>query len=92
VVAQDINQGAFDLVYVPGQVGAGSEEEPGFFRNLVTLYGLLGRDANEGGHALHLQLLRTGDAVEVLATPDPQDPEGQDVGNSLLEMLRNTIA
>lgn len=95
VVAQDISQGVFDVVYTPGlQEAAEAEEEAGFFRKVWTLGGLLGGSNRLPSYNLRLQVLNTGGVVEVLAAP--LAPIGGDTaseaGNSLLELLRNTIA
>jgi outer membrane protein assembly factor BamC len=94
ILSQDTNQGVFDVVYVPGRIPAGEQEKPGFFRRLWTLNGLFGSGDDLPAFTLQLRLLRAGDTVEVLAVPVIPSTEGsvQGAGNSLLELLRNTIA
>lgn len=95
IVAQDIGQGVYDLVYVPGQQPEGEEEEEGLFHKIWTLGGVLGGDDDLPSYNLQLQLLRAGDTVEVLAKPTgptASDSATQDASNSLLNLLRNTIA
>jgi outer membrane protein assembly factor BamC len=93
ILAQDVGTGVYDLVYVPGQKPEGEEEEESFFHKLWTLGGVFGDDKLPS-YSLQLQLLRTGDTVEVLAKPSvpTADTATQDATNSLLSMLRNTIA
>ncbi|MES2605933.1 MAG: outer membrane protein assembly factor BamC [Pseudomonadota bacterium] len=93
VVAQDIGQGTYELVYVPGQVPADEEEEAGFFRKVWTLGGVFGDD-DLPSFNLQLQVLRAGESIEVLVKPTvpTDDAATQEAGNSLLELLRNTIA
>lgn len=94
ILSQDVAQGVYEVSYVPGyDPNAEEEDEPGFFKKLVTLNGLFGGGDKLEPVVLRVQLLRTGDAVEVLAAPTTGDSEeGKAAGNNLLQMLRNTIA
>jgi outer membrane protein assembly factor BamC len=95
VLSQDVAQGIYDVAYMPGyDPEAAEEEEPGFFKKVFTLNGLFSGDDDLQTFNLRVQLLRTGETVEVLATPATggEDEEGKEAGNNLLEMLRNTVA
>lgn len=93
ILAQDISQGTYELVYVPGQVPVDEEEEESFFHKVWTLGGVFGDD-DLPSFNLQLQVLRAGESIEVLVKPTvpTDDAATQDAGNSLLELLRNTIA
>jgi outer membrane protein assembly factor BamC len=92
VVAQDNAQGIFDVVYMPGKPTGDEEDESGFFHSVWTLGGLFSGDGDLESYKLRIQLLKTTDSIDVLATPESASPENQAAGNSLLELLRNTLA
>jgi uncharacterized lipoprotein len=89
-----VEQGIYEVAYMPGyDPEAAEENEPGFFKKVFTLNGLLGGGDDLQTFVLRVQLLRAGDTVEVLATPIAGDTdEGKAAGKNLLEMLRSTIA
>ncbi len=94
VQSQDAAQGYFDVVFVPGKLEAeAKKEKPGFFHKVWTLGGLLGDDKLKP-YNLRLRVLKTKDAVEAVVSPlaPVKDAKSQDAGNSLLELLRSTLA
>lgn len=94
IVTQDVGQGTYDIVYTPGLKPADDEEEEGFFHKVWTLGGLFSGGNDLPSYNLRLQLLNAGDTIEVLAAPiAPVEGEAaRAAGNSLIELLRNTIA
>ncbi len=95
VQASDADQGVFDVVYVPGKPADGAKvEEPGMFHKVWTLGGLIGDGDKLQSFNLRMKLLKTKDGVEAVVTPavPTKDAKSQEAGNSLLELLRNTVA
>ena len=95
VEAEDAEQGYFDLAFDPAKATVtAKKEKPGFFHKVWTLGGLLGGDDKPQVFSLRLKLLKTNGTVEAVASPidAAKDARTQEAGNTLLELLRNTIA
>jgi len=94
VQAQDAEQGVCDVVYIPGKIEDDKKEKPGFLHKVWTLGGLLGGDDKLKVYNLRMKLLKTKEGVEVVVSPvgPAKDAATQEAGNSLLELMKITIA
>jgi outer membrane protein assembly factor BamC len=95
VQAEDAAEGYFDLAFDPAKaVANGKQEKPGFFHKVWTLGGLIGSGDKQQSYNLRLKLLKTNGTVEAIVSPTGgvKDASTQEAGNTLLELLRNTIA
>lgn len=96
VIAQNVDNGIYEVDYV---IDTGDVEEPGFFKKVVTLNGLFSRSDEARVFPLKIQLIELDGEVEVLVEslePQPQ-PTGEaaeirDAENSLLRLIRSSIA
>jgi outer membrane protein assembly factor BamC len=95
VVAESVELGVYEVDYVINN-NDDEEDEPGFFKKVVTLYGLLDRGEPQRFYPLKIQLLELNGEVEVLVESLellPQPTGGfSEAENSLLRLIRNNIA
>lgn len=96
IVHEDAELGVFDLAFDPDMLTDEEEEEegPGFFTRLITLNGAFGGKDEAVSYRIRLQLLGTGEVVEILAVPfeENRSAAADDAVSSLMQFLRNTIA
>jgi outer membrane protein assembly factor BamC len=94
IVAQDADAGVYDVRYVPGSgdAAADEEEEPGFFKKVVTLNGLFsGKEDESQAFPFRVQVQDGIPAVNVRIVPDA-GAEAAEAARELLRLIRNTIA
>jgi outer membrane protein assembly factor BamC len=94
IIQEDQGLGVIDVRFDPNvQLMEEEEEGPGFFKRMVTLNGRLGKADTGGTYLLRLQLLQSGEHVEVLAVPyqEAGSAAGTDAANTLVRLLRNRI-
>jgi outer membrane protein assembly factor BamC len=91
LLSQDSDQGLYQVRYTPG-MGEASEEEPGFFRKLVTLNGLFSGEERAPSTELEVRLETRGSTIRVYVTPVESDSAAAEAAAALLRMIRNTIA
>jgi len=94
IVEQSQELGIIEVDYV---INSGEEEEePGFFKKVITLNGIFSREDPSSYFPLRIQLIDLDGEVEVLIESQELLPvviEGQqDAENSLLRLIRNFIA
>lgn len=95
IVNDDFSLGVIDVEFDPAQLEESEDDEgPGFFTRVFTLNGLFSGDKGRRSYPLRLQLLQSGDVVEVLAVPHEGvgREEGREAVRALMRFLRNTIA
>jgi outer membrane protein assembly factor BamC len=70
------------------------EDEPGFFKKVVTLGGVFSRNAEARHFPIRLQVLESQGTVEILAVPVDENPDAatQEAVQLLMRHIRNTIA
>ena len=94
VVAQSIEMGVYEVDYVIRSTE--EEDEPGFFKKVVTLNGLFNRKDPPRFYPLKIQVLEINGEVEVLVEslellPQPT-ADTSEAEISLLRLIRNNIA
>ena len=94
VVAESSELGVYEVDYVINEDV--EDNEPGFFKKVVTLYGLLDRGEPQRFYPLKIQVLELNGEVEVLVEslellPQPTG-DFSEAENSLLRLIRNNIA
>ena len=95
IVREDAGLGLIDLRFDPSAIDEDGEDDgPGLFGRILSLNGLLYGDDTAGEYQLRLQLLQSGDVVEVLAVPHEGTAveAGRAAAHALMRLLRNTIA
>ncbi|MES2624272.1 MAG: outer membrane protein assembly factor BamC [Pseudomonadota bacterium] len=95
IVSQDSATRVYEVSYTPGsEDDAAAEEEPGFFKKVVTLNGLFSKDETPEPQALRVELKASGSVIEVRILPSEANPEDEtkDAQQRLMNVLRNTIA
>jgi len=92
VLAQDAEAGVIETDYVIA-TGIDEEEEPGFFKKVITLNGAFSREEGPRYFPLRILVLDLGDEVEVIVeTLEPQaSQETREAESSLLNLIRNYI-
>lgn len=90
IQSQDVATGIYQVLYTPGLEE--EVEEPGFFRKLVTLNGMLGGDEPKQSFGYQVRLETRGTTVRVTVTPVDDDAAAAEAGAALLRLIRNTIA
>ena len=93
VVAQNAESGVFEVDYVIG-TGTEEEEEPGFFKKVITLNGIFSREDPPRAYPLRILVLDLDGEVEVIVESleaQPQPPETGEAETSLLNLIRNYI-
>ncbi|MDY6983828.1 MAG: hypothetical protein SV422_12125, partial [Pseudomonadota bacterium] len=89
--------GMYEVLYTPGSENAEEEEEPGFFRKLITLNGLFSRDDDENqALPFRVEVLEVNGGADVRVRPigpvRTETTDMQEAGKMLLRLIRNTIA
>ncbi|GEM_PF-21729 len=96
VLQEDSALGIIDINFDPDARLADEEEEkPGFFKRLITLNGIFSREEGSRSVKVRLQLMPSGEYVEVLAVPHEEETETAETTeavNTFMRLLRNTIA
>ena len=94
IVAESNELGVYEVDYVINPES--DEEEPGFFKKVVTLNGLFSKKEQGTFYQLKVQLLDLNGEVEVIVESLellPQQSEDlREAENSLLRLIRNNIA
>jgi outer membrane protein assembly factor BamC len=94
IIAQSLELGVYEVDYVI--TSDDEEDEPGFFKKVVTLNGLFNRSEPARYYPLKIQLLELNGEVEVLVEslellPQPTG-EISEAETSLLRLIRNNLA
>ena len=97
ITSENADVGMYEVLYTPGGEDAEEEEEPGFFRKLVTLNGLFGSDEDESqALPFRVEVLEVNGGADVRVQPigpvRTVTTEMQEAGKTLLRLIRNTIA
>lgn len=96
VLLEDSGLGLIDINFDPASISddEDADDGPGLFSKVFTLNGLLWQGDGDQTYRLRLQLLQSGDVVEVLAVPheDTGMTEGRAAAEALMRFLRSTIA
>lgn len=95
ILQEDAALGIIDISFDPeAQLADEEEEKPGFFKRLITLNGLFSREKGGRSVQIRLQLLPSGEFVEVLAVPyqEAESAESTEAVSTFMRLLRNTIA
>ncbi|MGV3592250.1 MAG: outer membrane protein assembly factor BamC [Gammaproteobacteria bacterium] len=97
ITSENADVGMYEVVYTTGGEDAEEEEEPGFFRKLVTLNGLFGSDEDESqALPFRVEVLEVNGGADVRVQPigpvRTVTTEMQEAGKTLLRLIRNTIA
>jgi len=94
-IAQDIDSGFFEVAY---KMSTGlREEEPGFFKRVVTLNGVFSRKETEPSYPLRILVIDLDGEVDVIVESlnenvEADSEEMRDAVDSLLRLIRNNIA
>lgn len=100
VLEEDSSLGVIDVNFDPKLAEEEDEEDkPGFFKRVITLNGAFSKSDATPSYPIRLQILPSGNVVEVLAVPFQRSgssaaPSAEHAAavNTLLILLRNTIA
>lgn len=94
VTEEDVAAGIMVVDFDPLAALQDEEDEPGFFKKVVTLGGVIGGGDEARRYPIRLQLLDTGGVVEVLALPvqDNADSATREAVQTLMRLIKNTIA
>lgn len=95
IVNDDFALGLIDVEFDPLKLESDEDSEgPGVIKRVFTLNGLFSGDRGRRSYPLRLQLLQSGDVVEVLAVPHEgaSREEGREAVQALMRFLRNAIA
>jgi outer membrane protein assembly factor BamC len=98
ITSENADTGMYEVLYAPGSESADEEEdEPGFFRKLITLNGLFSSDGNEEqAMPFRVEVLEVSGGADVRVRPigpvRTETNDLQEAGKMLLRLIRNTIA
>lgn len=97
ITSENDDVGMYEVLYTPGSENAEEEEEPGFFRKLITLNGLFSRDDDENqALPFRVEVLEVNGGADVRVRPigpvRTETTDMQEAGKMLLRLIRNTIA
>ncbi|MEY4643118.1 MAG: hypothetical protein RLZZ227_3112 [Pseudomonadota bacterium] len=91
IVSENADIGMYEVLYAPGSEE--EEEEPGFFKKLVTLNGLIGGEAEVQAFPFRVEVLEVSGGADVRIRPiSTNAPDAVEAGKALLRLIRNTIA
>lgn len=98
ITSENAGIGMYEVLYEPGSENDEEDEEPGFFRKLITLNGLFSRSDDNASQALpfRIEVLEVSGGADVRVRPigpvRTETTDMQEAGKMLLRLIRNTIA